>query len=359
MVSNYLVMPVLLRLGLLRSAGGARPDRAAPRHPARRDRGGAAARLSSTSALAGEAYALVVDRPRLVRGRGAVRARRCWAACTGRAAPARGALAGLTCRLRGLGLHPAPAVVRPVRLAAASLPRPGAVRHRRCCKPRRCSACGGLDEIAMRCSGACCSTSAAYVGVSLLGRPERRPSTARRALFVDVFHARAGAVARFWRGTRLGRRAAPRCSRASSGRSARARRSTRLRAGAWLGPGSCDAPTPTCVTAPRPSSWPARSARPRRGSMVASVVQEEPLGLEEVMRHPRRDLADHRLQPPAGAEVARARGGDGASCARPTSACKELDRLKDDFVSTVTHELRTPLTSIRAFSEILHDNPGA
>jgi signal transduction histidine kinase len=37
---------------------------------------------------------------------------------------------------------------------------------------------------------------------------------------------------------------------------------------------------------------------------------------------------------------------------------KELDRLKDDFVSTVTHELRTPLTSIRAFSEILRDNPG-
>ncbi|HSN19442.1 MAG TPA: sensor histidine kinase [Usitatibacter sp.] len=36
---------------------------------------------------------------------------------------------------------------------------------------------------------------------------------------------------------------------------------------------------------------------------------------------------------------------------------QELDRLKDDFISTVTHELRTPLTSIRAFSEILHDNP--
>jgi signal transduction histidine kinase len=36
---------------------------------------------------------------------------------------------------------------------------------------------------------------------------------------------------------------------------------------------------------------------------------------------------------------------------------KELDRMKDDFVSTVTHELRTPLTSIRAFSEILHENP--
>jgi signal transduction histidine kinase len=36
---------------------------------------------------------------------------------------------------------------------------------------------------------------------------------------------------------------------------------------------------------------------------------------------------------------------------------QELDRLKDDFVSTVSHELRTPLTSIRAFSEILRDNP--
>jgi signal transduction histidine kinase len=36
---------------------------------------------------------------------------------------------------------------------------------------------------------------------------------------------------------------------------------------------------------------------------------------------------------------------------------KELDKLKDDFVTTVSHELRTPLTSIRAFSEIVHDHP--
>jgi signal transduction histidine kinase len=31
--------------------------------------------------------------------------------------------------------------------------------------------------------------------------------------------------------------------------------------------------------------------------------------------------------------------------------------MKDDFVSTVTHELRTPLTSIRAFTQILHEDP--
>jgi signal transduction histidine kinase len=33
-----------------------------------------------------------------------------------------------------------------------------------------------------------------------------------------------------------------------------------------------------------------------------------------------------------------------------------LDRLKDDFMSSVTHELRTPLTSIRALAELMHDD---
>jgi hypothetical protein len=36
---------------------------------------------------------------------------------------------------------------------------------------------------------------------------------------------------------------------------------------------------------------------------------------------------------------------------------QKLDQLKEEFFSIVNHELRTPLTSIRAFSEILHDNP--
>ena len=36
---------------------------------------------------------------------------------------------------------------------------------------------------------------------------------------------------------------------------------------------------------------------------------------------------------------------------------RELDKLKDEFVSMVSHELRTPLTSIRAFAEILRDSP--
>lgn len=36
---------------------------------------------------------------------------------------------------------------------------------------------------------------------------------------------------------------------------------------------------------------------------------------------------------------------------------KELDRMKADFITTVTHEIRTPLTSIKALSKILYDYP--
>lgn len=36
---------------------------------------------------------------------------------------------------------------------------------------------------------------------------------------------------------------------------------------------------------------------------------------------------------------------------------QQLDKMKSDFLSSVSHELRTPLTSIRAFSEMLHEDP--
>jgi signal transduction histidine kinase len=88
--------------------------------------------------------------------------------------------------------------------------------------------------------------------------------------------------------------------------------------------------------------------------MVASVVKEEALTLEEV-----RELLDeasqvvefsHRLQ-----QKSRELEAATAELRQANQRLTELDRLKDDFVSTVTHELRTPLTSIRAFTEILLD----
>ena len=90
--------------------------------------------------------------------------------------------------------------------------------------------------------------------------------------------------------------------------------------------------------------------------MLASVVKEEALTLDEV-----RAVLDeasqvvvysHRLEQKS-QELERATQELRAANERLT----ELDRMKDEFVSTVTHELRTPLTSIRAFTEILHDNP--
>jgi Na+/proline symporter/anti-sigma regulatory factor (Ser/Thr protein kinase) len=91
-------------------------------------------------------------------------------------------------------------------------------------------------------------------------------------------------------------------------------------------------------------------------TMVATVAQEEPLGLEEVMTiidEASQVIAySHRLE-----EKQRALEDATQELQAANARLKELDRLKDDFISTVTHELRTPLTSIRAFSEILHDNP--
>lgn len=83
--------------------------------------------------------------------------------------------------------------------------------------------------------------------------------------------------------------------------------------------------------------------------MVSSVVKEEPLGIEEVMNildETRQVIAYSQELEKATAELRSA-----------NERLKELDKLKDEFISTVTHELRTPLTSIRALAEILHDNP--
>lgn len=90
--------------------------------------------------------------------------------------------------------------------------------------------------------------------------------------------------------------------------------------------------------------------------MVASVVQEEPLALDDVMR-----ILDEASQLRA---YSRALEEQSASLRRATAELraaneqlKSLDRLKDDFMSSVTHELRTPLTSIRALAELMADDP--
>jgi signal transduction histidine kinase len=83
--------------------------------------------------------------------------------------------------------------------------------------------------------------------------------------------------------------------------------------------------------------------------MVSSVVKEEPLGIEEVLNildETRQVIAYSRELEKATAELKEA-----------NIRLQEVDRLKDDFISTVTHELRTPLTAVRSLAEILHTHP--
>ena len=115
--------------------------------------------------------------------------------------------------------------------------------------------------------------------------------------------------------------------------------------------------TPGSCSSPKPSS-PAPSAARRRGSWWPPPSRRTRCRSTKCGRcwtRPRRSS-------PTATSSSRSRGSSMAATAELRAAnerLQELDRLKDDFVSTVTHELRTPLTSIRAFSEILHDNPGA
>jgi signal transduction histidine kinase len=88
---------------------------------------------------------------------------------------------------------------------------------------------------------------------------------------------------------------------------------------------------------------------------VASVVEEEALGFDDVMRM--LDEASqlrrysHELEEKS-LSLQRATAELRAANEQLTS----LDRLKDDFMSSVTHELRTPLTSIRALAELMVDD---
>jgi signal transduction histidine kinase len=89
--------------------------------------------------------------------------------------------------------------------------------------------------------------------------------------------------------------------------------------------------------------------------MVASVVKGEMLGIDRML-----EILDeasqvieysHRLE-----QKSRELEAATAELRAANEQLTQLDRLKDDFLSTVSHELRTPLTSIRSFSEILYDH---
>jgi len=170
-----------------------------------------------------------------------------------------------------------------------------------------------------------------YVGVSLW-RPPSATEAAQALRFVDVFEHEASTQT-FWRGRAevpklqalAGRFLGP--ERAAVLFEAHARE--RGVAGAAALPG--DAQTVQWVETQLAGAIGSASAR----VMVASVVEEEALGLDDVLR-----IVE-----------------EASELRHVNEELARLDKLKDDFMSSVTHELRTPLTSIRALAELMRDDP--
>ena len=203
----------------------------------------------------------------------------------------------------------------------------------------------GLDDISHAMFWSMLLNVGGYVAVSMLGRQSIRDH-AQALLFVDVFKM-ASRSSSLWRGsasvneviTLVGRFLGP--VRAEEAFTEYAQRSG-VKHVRDIEP---DAALVHFAEHLLAGAIGASSAR----VMLASVVKEEPLGMDEVL-----NILDEASQ-----VIAYSRQLEAATAGlrAANERLKELDRLKDDFISTVTHELRTPLTSIRAFSEILNDNP--
>jgi Na+/proline symporter/signal transduction histidine kinase len=223
-------------------------------------------------------------------------------------------------------------------------------------KPEQLFGLPGLDNLTHSLFWSLLANVGLYVGVSLARRPSAA-ETSQALLFVDVFKRGGVEGSRqegpvFWRG-----RAKVDDLLALVARFLGAERARRLfedyarRTGKpGVGQIESDARLVQFVETQLAGAIGSASAR----VMVASVAEEEALDLDDVMR-----ILDEASQLRA---YSRELEEKSLSLQRATAELraaneqlKSLDRLKDDFMSSVTHELRTPLTSIRALSELLVD----
>jgi Na+/proline symporter/nitrogen-specific signal transduction histidine kinase len=220
-------------------------------------------------------------------------------------------------------------------------------------RPQNLFGLTGLDETTHCLFWSLLVNIGCFVGISLVRRPGAVEHT-QAALFVDALKHTSAAGSQFWRGSAsvqdlanlLARFLGPYDAHEALNAYAAGRGLANVQAL------PADAALVHHVESLLAGAIGSASAR----VMVASVVQEEPLGLDEVLHII--DEASHVIAYSRELEQkSRELEHATAELREANERLKELDRLKDDFVSTVSHELRTPLTSIRAFSEILNDNP--
>ena len=223
-------------------------------------------------------------------------------------------------------------------------------------RPLQLFGLSGLEQITHSMIWSMIVNCGAYVAVSLLG-PQSADEHRQASLFVDVFrHTGEAGGARFWRGTASVPDLYDVLARFQGTVAADTAFADYAHSRGLKWPDDvpvADADFVHYVEVQLAGAIGAASAR----IMVASVVKEEALTVAEV-----REILDeasqvvaysHRLE-----QKSRELEAATAELREANHRLQELDRLKDDFVSTVTHELRTPLTSIRAFSEMLRDDPG-
>lgn len=89
--------------------------------------------------------------------------------------------------------------------------------------------------------------------------------------------------------------------------------------------------------------------------VIDSVAKEQPIALEEIMEVLEQTQEVLRYSKALELQSA-ALEVTTLQLSAANEQLKALDRLKADFITTVTHELRTPVTSIKALSKILLDH---
>ncbi len=212
----------------------------------------------------------------------------------------------------------------------------------------------GLNDITHAMLWSMLANIGAYVLVSVLTR-QSVAEQAQAARFVDVFrHDADGRDAHFWKGTASLPDLQGLLARFLGTERAHAAVNEYARRRGYESPAGMPADAGFVQFAETELAGAIGGASAR--ILVASTVNEDELSLEEV-----RSMLDEASQVIAYSHELEHKSRELMAATAELRAAnerlQELDRLKDDFVSTVTHELRTPLTSIRAFSEILHDNP--
>ena len=220
-------------------------------------------------------------------------------------------------------------------------------------KPQELFGLQGFDEISHCLFWSLAANIGAYVVVSLLRSPNTVEVT-QATVFVDALKHNRPVVAGLWRGSAQFDDLINLASRFLGSERARSEFATYSRERGLAAGADLPADAETVLFAETLLAGAIGSASAR--VMVSSVAQEEPLGLDEVM-HILDEASQLRAYSHELEEKSRELEVATAELKAANEGLKELDQLKDNFMSSVTHELRTPLTSIRAFSEILLDNP--